>query len=215
MTRRRRRRGLVAASGIGRDPGGRASAPWKDRGRRVVATRASEVTQHARRAGEEADVGKHGAKGPLIEVSTWTRSARIGRALGASAPVVERGVAAVPKLEVRRQAKLHPWFVGRRSRRARARGGLCRRIGANRKVASSKESAAGRGARSGIGRQTECSCRASVAEVGETHLSRGEARLGATRVERSGGMARGDPPAFDEAGAGSRRAKGCEGATRT
>jgi hypothetical protein len=75
-----------------------------------------------------------------------------------------------------------------------------------------------RWARPGIERSAGCSWRESVAEVGETHLSRGargprcRRRQGGTR-ER--GVARGDPSAFDEADQGSRRATGCGARQRT
>jgi hypothetical protein len=179
LTGRRRRRGLAAASagsvpsqkGAKAHPGKAGIAGWSRQ-------RASEATLHARRAADKATVGKHGARGLRSRSSPETRGARIERALGASALGDRpKGCGSLPKLEVRRQAKLHPMV-----RRAVVRAGRKprmsdhRRVGAGQKVAGSKGFVAGGDARSGVEQRTECSCRASVAEVGETHLSRGEAR---------------------------------------
>jgi len=66
----------------------------------------------------------------------------------------------------------------------------------------------------GIGRFAGCSLRESVAEVGETHLSRGVTEP-SEDGPRSREIARGDPPAFDEADQGSQRATGCGARQRT
>jgi hypothetical protein len=198
MLRRARKRSLEKA-----DPAGRSRQ------------RASEATLHARRAADKAAVGKHGARGLRSRSSPETRGARIGERSGLRLREVARRVAGALKLEVRRQAKLHPMVrraVARAGRKLRA--GRQRRVGAGQKVAKSQGNVAGGNARSGVEQHTECSYRASVAEVGETHLSRGEAWRGAIRGAQSGGMARSDPPALDGAGAGSRRVKGCEGRAR-
>jgi hypothetical protein len=155
--------------------------------------------------------GSTARKGSTIEVPTWNARCSNRRTFGASAPALDRRVAGMLKLEVRRQAKLHPMV---RRRQLEAGASSARRSPADRRRPERRDVERDRGrkvARSGIGQQTECSCRASVAEVGETHLSRRAVKRGATRESPSGEMARSDPPAFDEAGSGSRRARGCEG----
>jgi hypothetical protein len=109
-------------------------------------------------AADKAAYGRHSAGELSIEALVPVprgvrRRRRVGFGPGCASRVVAR-----PKLEVRRQAKLHriAWAEGHGA--ARSRG--TRRAG------------------SGVGQHSGCSCRESVAEVGETHLlrRRGEAR---------------------------------------
>jgi hypothetical protein len=86
--------------------------------------RASEATLHARRAADKAAVGKHGARGLRSRSSPETRGARIGERSELRLREIVRGVAGALKLEVRRQAKLHPMVrraVARAGRKLRAR----------------------------------------------------------------------------------------------
>jgi hypothetical protein len=133
------------------------------------------------RAADKAAHERHGAGELSIEALVPVprgvrRRRRSGFGPGCASRVVAR-----PKLEVRRQAKLHLVPGTERGVVARLRGA--------------------KGAGSGIGQHSGCSCRESVAEVGEAHLfrRRGEARGNPWRAGY-GGIARSELPAFDEAG---------------
>lgn len=105
-------------------------------------------------------------------------------------------VVTTPKLEGRRQATLHSRHRGR-LRPAAGRALTGRPQGW--KEASSR-----------IDHSAGCSCRGSVAEVGETHLPRCPPS-GRSQDQSSGerGVARGDHPAFDEAGQDRSKRQGC------
>jgi hypothetical protein len=75
--------------------------------------RTSEAKLHARRAADKAAVGKHGVKEPRIEAPKGHAVLDQDRAEPRLRPI-DLGVVATLKLEVRRQAKLHPTTCGTR-----------------------------------------------------------------------------------------------------
>lgn len=179
------------------DPGGRprgccASLLVAGPARRVR-QRTSEADLHARRVVENTHTGRYGAEEPSIK-APQDRAVLDQAAQRVSAQRDPPAVAGKLKLEVRRQATLHPRIRPRSWGQAQAGQRQTRRVGAEsvtRKVTGPRGSGAGRRtseARSGIGRHAGCSSRESVAEVGEMHLS------------RSRGRARGNPQEADAKG---------------
>jgi hypothetical protein len=119
--------------------------------------RASEATLPARLAVENTAAGRHRSEGPSIAAPARTERCSCPCDLRGSGPGARREVATTPKLEGRRQAKLHS---GRPQEVSAACGDAL-----TRGPQGSKE------ARSRIDESEGCSCRRSVADVGETHLS--------------------------------------------
>jgi hypothetical protein len=114
LTRRRRRRAWRSLpGGFGRKAGAARRGPRQ---------RASEATSQARLAVENAAVGRRSAEELLIEAPPGPRSVRPGGRLGPRPQTRCLGVTTTPKLEVRRQAKLHPGI----RRRPLAKGGSAR-----------------------------------------------------------------------------------------
>jgi len=115
LTRRRWRRAWrFLPGGFGRKAGA---------ARRGLRQRASEATSQARLAVENTAAGRRSAEELLIEAPPGPRSALVTWAFGAPTPnALMRSVTTTPKLEVRRQAKLHPGI----RRRPLAEGGSAR-----------------------------------------------------------------------------------------
>jgi len=160
--------------------------------------RASEATSHARLAVDNAAVGRCIAEEHSIEAPPGPRGT-----------THTTRVATRLKLKVRRQAKLHPgvrlWPLAE---------GVPARVVEPRGPQGSRSTSR---AHLGIGQSVGCSGRRSVAEVGETHLSRPRVTSGPLRGNpwRNARRRRWDssrrPATIDEGGPGSRRATGCEG----
>lgn len=148
LTRRRRKWNLAACRGLGRKAGPVAMAATGD------------VRGYAHELGARKTTPPPGdsARRSFGRCSTRTAPGpRSGRHLGYGPACLLRGVVAMPKLEHRRQTKLHP----RICRRPLAEGG-------------SAPSEGPQGLSGGVlGNRTvqRCSFRESVAEVGEVHLS--------------------------------------------
>lgn len=149
-------------------------------------------------AAENAAIGKRRAKGlsigaPHQVARRSNRTLERGLGLG-KAP---RRVEARRKLEARRQAKLHP-VVRRSNGRAQApKGGG--RASASRRATGSKDAAAGRRARSGIGQQAGARFEIRLQKSGRRIFLAGRWAQGdllPTRKGPNGEMARGDPPSF-------------------
>jgi hypothetical protein len=120
--------------------------------------RVSEATLQARFAVENTASGWRRSEGPSIAAPARTERCSYPRHLRGFGPGVRREVATTPKLERRRQAQLHS---GRPQEASAARGRA-----PTGGPQGSKE------ARSRIDHSVGCSCRRSVADVGETHLSK-------------------------------------------
>jgi len=119
--------------------------------------RVSEATLPARLAVEKTAAGRRRSEGPSIAAPARTERCSFPRDLQGFGRGSHREVATTPKLEGRRQAKLH--------------SGRPQEVSAACGDALTRRPQGSKGARSRIDQSEGCSCRRSVAEVGETHLS--------------------------------------------
>jgi hypothetical protein len=202
LTRRRRSRSSCpAATGMRQ----------RCRVRREALTRTPEVVSQARRAVENTAGGRSSAEEPSIGAPPglrWTAHVDVrGLGSGRAPPGAHVMVAARPKLEVRRQAKLH--LVGSSGKRkgrlpslaaaAHAQDGSALRDAIRRKARRiprrSRESSEPQGARDGSRLQK------SVRRILPAANAAPEPATSSTvRRRRERGVARGDPPALDGAG---------------
>jgi len=141
----------------------------------------SEAEAHARLPAENAAVGRCRAEEHSIEAPPVPRGAASSVANGVTRARRHGGFATKPKLEVRRQAKLH---LG-----AHRRLFGWRRAGVGARLEVREDREATQRARSGIGQFAGCSDRGSVAEVGERHLFRCRSRARRDGATRSGASA--------------------------
>jgi len=155
-------RGLAAAS-VGRveRPGSSGAVATEDVRRFATCSRVA----------DKAAGGRDGAGGPSIEaLQDHAVSDPGARNRGSGFEEVARWVVARPKLEVRRQAKLHPRVHPTRCRTRREPGSVVAGWVQRPEGREAERSSDARGARSGIGQRAGCTCRTSVADVGEAHL---------------------------------------------